>query len=271
MLKIKTKDGQEINLSESDIRNIIKESIAEAQTIMDAKAAMDSFCKWKAKKIIFEGLIKTYSVQSTLNMLRKISKGTKIGTGAPSNRFGQKQIYISFNTGFDGIGDLFGKIIHYMGTYGWYFGRVMGTNINKLDAKAFFRMASMPSFTLIFEPKFDLLVDGNNLPSYFYHITPSKNINKILKKGLIPKNHCKVNYHPERVYFFTEYPKNWKNIADGFRRDEGVMEKYCLLSIDAQRLNKKNNIYLDQNSNDRIAVYTEEPVPPFVIEVIDEE
>ena len=112
MLKIKTKDGQEINLSESDIREIIKESIEEAQTIMDAKAAMDSFCNWKAKKIIFEGLIKTYSVQSTLNMLRKISKGTKIGTGAPSNRFGQKQIYISFNTGFDGIGDLFGKIIH---------------------------------------------------------------------------------------------------------------------------------------------------------------
>ena len=34
MLKIKTKDGQEINLSESDIREIIKESIEVVKKIL---------------------------------------------------------------------------------------------------------------------------------------------------------------------------------------------------------------------------------------------
>ena len=271
MLTIETKDGQKINLSESDIRDIIRESIEEVRKITEARAAMDSFCKWKNKEIVFEGLIKTYPSKSVLNMIRKIAKGANIGAGVPSNKLGQEQIYITFNTGFEGNGELFSEIVHYMDTYGWYFAKVMGTDINKLDAKAFFKMVSIPSFTLIFEPKFDLLVDENTLPHYFYHITPSKNINKILKKGLIPKNHCKVNYHPERVYFFPNYPKNWKDIADGFRRDEGTTESYCLLSIDAEQLNKKNSIYVDQNSNNRLAFYTEEPIPPFVIEVIDEE
>lgn len=55
MLTIEIKDGQKINfLSASNIRDIIGETNDEISKI----ALLESFCKWKNKEIVFEGLIR---------------------------------------------------------------------------------------------------------------------------------------------------------------------------------------------------------------------
>ena len=67
MLKIKTKDGQEINLSESDIREIIKESIEEVKKILETKVSMDSFYIKPLPFNFFTKLI-TWEAENNLNI-----------------------------------------------------------------------------------------------------------------------------------------------------------------------------------------------------------
>lgn len=67
MLKIKTKDGQEINLSESDIREIINGSIDEVKKILEAKVSMDSFYIKPMPFNFFTKLI-TRKVKNNLNI-----------------------------------------------------------------------------------------------------------------------------------------------------------------------------------------------------------
>lgn len=67
MLKIKTKDGQEINLSESDIREIVKESIEDVKKILETKVSMDSFYTKPLPFNFFTRLI-TREVENNLNI-----------------------------------------------------------------------------------------------------------------------------------------------------------------------------------------------------------
>lgn len=67
MLKIKTQDGQEINLSESDIRNIIKESVEEVKKILKTKVSMDSFYTKPLPFNFFTKLI-TREIENNLNI-----------------------------------------------------------------------------------------------------------------------------------------------------------------------------------------------------------
>lgn len=73
MLKIKTQDGQEINLSESDIRNIIKESIEEAKKILETKVSMD-IDESLFIVVIYMVLFKKYYCDSPIISAYKISK-----------------------------------------------------------------------------------------------------------------------------------------------------------------------------------------------------
>ena len=38
------------------------------------------------------------------------------------------------------------------------------------------------------------------MPSILYQITPTVNVDKILKIGLVPKSRSKASYHPDRVF-----------------------------------------------------------------------
>ena len=56
------------------------------------------------------------------------------------------------------------------------------------------------------EPKFDIIDKEESdilafIPNIIYHVTNTKNVTKILKKGLIPKSNNIRSNHPERVYF----------------------------------------------------------------------
>jgi len=73
---------------------------------------------------------------------------------------------------------------------------------------------------------------------YYYHITALENVDKIKEKGLIPG--------PDKhIYLFTELNvKNWAFNFDGYIPDlicghQVFLDKYCLLTIDADGITKK--------------------------------
>jgi hypothetical protein len=116
---------------------------------------------------------------------------------------------------------------------------------------------------LIIESKKDK--ELNNLPKKLYHLTTDKNINKILKIGLIPKNKNKRSFHLDRIYL-TDKLENIYKLLDKFIFDNKInnkSEKYIILEIDTTNLDIK--LYLDPKFKD--GVYTEENIGPEYIKI----
>lgn len=217
--------------------------------------------------LILEGLIKTYPIKNVISILNKkeIIQNNKINVSPLWKLSGNKrqyQIMLSFNIGIDT--SLFKEIIHLMDVCGWYFvlincnSKIIKTIPNNLNVQ----------FYAIFEPKFDLEVDEGDMPNYCYHIAPTRVIAKIKNNGLKPYNKGKVGNHPERLYLFTEYNENWKEIVDNFVEFNGVKEPYSYVQVSMKNL-KNLKFYYDQNSNNYEAVFTLEPIPNFAIKIID--
>ena len=124
---------------------------------------------------------------------------------------------------------------------------------------------------LTFRAKFNAEYKKTSVPRYLYHIAPVRVLNKIRKQGLTPRSNGRISSHPDRVYLFVEYPYNWKEIADEFRKS-GREEEYVLLRIDKEKLNKETKFYYDSNvMYSNIAIYTLEPIPANAIFAIERE
>ena len=110
-----------------------------------------------------------------------------------------------------------------------------------------------------------------------YHITESRNVPDILRKGLIPKTGKRTyqggyRYFPERVYLIGNNPNIVENIdsviIDKEFEKNGI--QYAILKID---LGKHNiSLWYDDASDGKYNVYTLEAIPPSLISIttIDE-
>ena len=127
---------------------------------------------------------------------------------------------------------------------------------------------------MFFRAKFNVEYKEKSVPDLLYHIAPSRVVDKILSKGLIPKANGRQENHPERVYLYTEKPVNWKEIANNFRYSGKERDElYSLLRIDKRKINSDVKFYYDSNTYSEypIAIYTNEPIPPTAIDVIEHE
>ena len=105
-----------------------------------------------------------------------------------------------------------------------------------------------------------------------YHITESRNVPDILRKGLIPKTGKRkyqggYRYFPERVYLIGHHPGRVENIDSVI--DDKEFEKrriqYTILKIN---LGKHNvSLWYDDASNGKYNVYTLEAIPPSLISI----
>ena len=105
-----------------------------------------------------------------------------------------------------------------------------------------------------------------------YHITESRNVPGILRKGLIPKTGKRkyqggYRYFPERVYLIGNNPNIIENIDSVI--DDKEFEKrgiqYTILKID---LGKHNiSLWYDDASVGKYNVYTLEAIPPSLISI----
>lgn len=135
------------------------------------------------------------------------------------------------------------------------------------------------------EPKYDYLVDYNELPKKLYHVTLKDKVEKILKQGLIPKSDNKLTSHPERIYFVINKLGAENLIIDhNFNKKDLV---YSLLEIDLDDLkshqkesdhNKKKivpfkemGVEFYKDPNFYLGYYTLNSIPPKFINVVEEE
>ena len=105
-----------------------------------------------------------------------------------------------------------------------------------------------------------------------YHITESRNVPDILRKGLIPKTGKRTyqggyRYFPERVYLIGHNSDVVTNIDSVIRDKEFEKNRiqYTILKID---LGKHNiSLWYDDASDGKYNVYTLEAIPPSLISI----
>ena len=115
----------------------------------------------------------------------------------------------------------------------------------------------------------EIIKENGNI---LYHITESRNVPDILRKGLIPKTGKRkyqggYRYFPERVYLIGNNPNIVENIDSVIRDKEfeknGI--QYTILKID---LGKHNiSLWYDDASDGKYNVYTLEAIPPSLISI----
>lgn len=229
------------------------------------------------RNIITEGLITTYSPNDTINVLNNCKiKFYNIRARRLPKSVDNKTIYnivLYFDNGMKNIGSgYYYDIIHMLDACGW-FPSIIYTEeekINDIDNSYELLKNYNKSFDIIFEAKFDVKVDDNDLPDKLYHVTTLNNLSKINKNGLTPKNKIKVSYHPERVYFFDKSViDNFEKIAQFFYDLDDNNKTFVLLEIDTNQLRSKIDFYYDGNTDLR-AFYSLEPISPLLIKKIKE-
>jgi hypothetical protein len=123
-------------------------------------------------------------------------------------------------------------------------------------------------FYLVCEAKYDIEISEYELPDKLYHITDSKNKEKILRIGLVPRSKEKIYKHPDRIYFslnmddldYLRHNTEFKRSTDEF----SVIE----FDLNALRKNKRMRFFKDENFKDK-GVYTLDNVPPQFLKSIE--
>ena len=184
----------------------------------------------------------------------------------------------------NGIGnnaEIINDIIHDCDACGWYLSEGKYYLRNGLKQEIQVKNCNSLNFNdekllkeplvLTFRAKFNAEYKKASVPRYLYHIAPTRVLDKILKQGITPRNNGRIASHPERVYLFIDYPHNWQEIADNFRKTNKE-EEYVLLKIDKSKINGEVKFYYDSNIMlDNPAVYTYEPIPPSAINITERE
>ena len=175
--------------NQNEINEILREIIKRLDLIKEnnQKTVLGRFLK---HDVISEGLIMTHSRKSVITMLNNIgAKKYHIGLGKAygsfSNKDGEKPntLYLSFNDGIQTMGrEYFNKLIGYMYMLGWY---IANKDIPK---DCYDILKNYRSFTLLFEAKFDVELDLDEVNDNFYHITKKSLIDKLQHKDEVIKS-----------------------------------------------------------------------------------
>lgn len=125
---------------------------------------------------------------------------------------------------------------------------------------------------MFFRAKFNVEYKEKSIPDIVFHIAPVRVLDKIRKQGLTPRANGRQEIHPERVYCYLDKPDDWKEIAAAFK-ESNKNEPYALLAIDRRKINPQIKFYYDSNTYFKYptAIYTNEPIPPYAIEIIGRE
>lgn len=208
-----------------------------------------------------EGLIKTTNIDKTLNILKK-QFGDNFKFYKDNNSF----IASSKETKSEEAKTEVDGLLKLTNNLGWFPSWIhSGMYHGKWNKKA---IGGSNYFEITFEAKYDEEI-VENIPEYVYHVTPSQNVEKILKFGLVPKSRSKASYHPERVYLLTKIGLGTaRDLAEMFAQKTGILN-WSLLKIDTSLI-PGDYIRLYKDPNFSKGSYTLNNIPPQAIEKIED-
>jgi hypothetical protein len=133
---------------------------------------------------------------------------------------------------------------------------------------------------ITFQPNYTLRYDLPRTP--MYHITPFSNVERILKRGLVPKAKKSENRTlPPKNYVFInkdsaeEIAENWKiswaiNDYYGMPNSDRGAEDFIILEIDPNNLPKGIKFYKDPEFENKYgAIWTYSTIPPGAIKILN--
>ena len=213
---------------------------------------------------IYEGLITSHPLYRVMMIL---SKKLDVKPNYKSNTF---ILQYQFNKMYEDAKLEINKILQLTNNLGWFPSYMSsydayGGKFEKLswdETFTNFKKFILNDFTNImfsFEAKYDIPFTA--YPDIMYHVCRSKDVDKILAIGLVPRSRSKKAFHPERVYL-CKYLNNAINILNSFSVSE--KDKYEILEICTIPMYEYLKLYQDPNFMDQ-GYYTLNNIPRWCI------
>ncbi|MCQ2204553.1 MAG: hypothetical protein MJZ15_08945 [Bacteroidales bacterium] len=165
-----------------------------------------------------------------------------------------------FTVGFDK--EKFNNLKSELASYGWYIATVKTGNITSKD----YNFENSTGSVFFIEAKFQNEV---SVPKTLYHVTPTKNVKKIMNVGLTARSQCATVFnYPERVYLLNITEDIVVNACKNYaKQSEKRYDSWTVLKIDTTKT--KNVYYKDINVPNNVAVWTGEPISPSAITILN--
>lgn len=242
---------------------IIKETLDKKSILLrENKHIMDYVRLNGSAVILAEGLIMTYPIERVVKSIAKIfNLSTDPDDYGPHgyicHNYGENETEV-IEAEIPANPKNMAMIDKYMNKYGWF-------RASETDGK------EEGMINVWYEKKFDFdateIAHENNL----YHICPTVVLDKIMSKGLTPKESSWTTFHnDERVYLFVEEPddQTFKYWCHDFKKNKKINSRntgFVLLKIDPSKIDKNIKFYYDPRMTD--GIYTMDTISPRAITI----
>ena len=166
---------------------------------------------------INEGLISSYPVSFISEKLKRYGMVMR----------DSEYKIILFTVSFDK--ERFDNLKSELASYGWYIATVKTGNITSKD----YNLEKSVGSVFFIEAKFQdkTPVKSSPVPKILYHVTPAKNVKKIMNIGLSARSQCVTIFnYPERVYLLNISEEKVVNTCKNYAKQSGKRsEGYCLI------------------------------------------
>ncbi len=155
---------------------------------------------------------------------------------------------------------------------GWYIGRRMNFFVADSKIRPVVKIIIHPNYTekSKWEPWHEKanIFEPNTIPQYLYHFTSIGNVDRIKRKGLIPKASSLSQFsYPDRIYFFTDMPDKdtvLQMAKDMKHGDVSNLADIALVKIDTRKAYDSSKKYDEhgivvRGGNGRIVRYYKDP------------
>ena len=174
-------------------------------------------------------------------------------------RYSEYKIVL-LTVGFDK--ERFDNLKSELSLYGWYIATVKTGNITSKD----YDFEKSVGSVFFIEAKYQ---DEVSVAKTLYHVTPTKNVKKIMNVGLSARSQCATVFnYPERVYLLNIQEDKVVNVCKNYVKQSGKRyDNWTILKIDTTKT--KNVYYKDINVPNNVAVWTGEPISPSAITIFN--
>lgn len=227
--------------------------------------------KWYDAMFLNEGLIRSHGPEGLIRNLKK--KKYYLGDSSPKIDPITKTFIIKvfLNPDYDDL-----SLNSLLDAYGYFVSR---SQIYKNGTE------------LVLEPKFPIKIEIEDLPEYFYHVTPKIYIDKIKKIGLVPKKSSRIEFKSpqNRTYLISvssanikgvlttlakelqfDHEENSENIESIKKYRSNSYEDYIFLRIKSENL-VSHSLYYDpqfSSANGIFSIFTLRNIHPDSIEIL---
>jgi len=213
--------------------------------------------------LLNEGLIKSSSYNIAVDKINNLIKKYNI-RGVARIYIGKDRVEIIFDNTEKNINykQFYKDFQSILRVLGYYISISYVDNVKKsIEVQD---LVKNKNFKIWINKRFDCEADIQGIPEILYHVTPSKNLDKIKKQGLKSMSEKLIQEHPERIYLFG-------NLSDAeefiITRNEYIDTEYIILKIEII-LSGKMKLYFDPKyEKDTSAYYTYDNIHPNAISI----